>query len=149
MDFHVMDIIVVISANLINLLIVGIFLSRPAGQIKLERTLGLINISLGIPLIVAVITNIVFKRVWWAIVLPVFMILFLIVELILDYIIKYNFRSTRLLWPYLLLFYFSQWMLIGYSFQVNNWLGFFTLGTYFLSLGSAWYSYSKVGHGNR
>jgi len=148
-DFQVIDIIVVICANIINILIAGIFLSRPAGQIKLERILGIINLSLGIPLLLAVVANIVLNREWWAIVLPVFMISFLIVELILDYIFNFDFRSTRLIWPYLLLFYFSQWMLIGYSFQTGNLLGFITLVTYFLCLGCALYSYSKVGHGKR
>ena len=75
------------------------------------------------------------------------MIAFLILELLLDYVLQIPFRETRLLWPYLALFYLSAWMMIGYTFLVNKTYGFITLVTYFLSLAATAYSYSQVGHG--
>ena len=148
-DIQTVDSIVVLIANLINLVMVGIFLSRPLGYKRFEYYLGWVNILMVIPLIAAVVYNFAAGRDWWSFILPIFMIVFLFIELILDYILKSDFRKTRLLWPYLGLFYFSQWMLIGYAFLVGNVYGFVTLATYFLSLFAAWYSYARVGHGER
>jgi hypothetical protein len=144
---NMVDLVVIIAANLINLIMVGIFLSRPFEQTRLEYVLGWINIGLALPLSFAVVKNFMDRREWWTFVLPSIMIIFLIVELVLDYILQLNFRSTWMLWPYLILFYFAQWMLIGYAFLVDNTYGFITLFTYFLSLGATAYSYSRVGHG--
>lgn len=141
------DLLVFLVANLINLILVVIFLARPFGWTRVEQVSGWISITLVVPLLSAVILNIRAGREWWTIVLPVFMILFLMVELGLDYIYQVSFRSTWLLWPYLLLFYFSQWMLIGYSFLIGNLHGAITLMTYFLCMGATIYSYSRVGHG--
>ena len=147
MDFRVTDIGIFVIANLINLLLVGIFLSRPLGKRKVEHLLGFFVVAM-IPLVgAAVILNSLGKREWWAIILPSILILFLAVELLLDYILKSNFRKTRWLWPYLLLYYMAMMAMIGYSFLVGKTYGFVTLGTYFLGLFATWYSYSKVGHG--
>ena len=71
------------------------------------------------------------------------------VELLLDYVLEIDFRRThtRLLGPYLALFYLGQMGLIGYAFVVQPVYGFVTLATYFLNLLATWYSYSRVGHG--
>ena len=81
------------------------------------------------------------------VVLPVLMVAFILLELMLDYILKVNFRQTRMLGPYLLLYYIAQMGLIGYAFLVNKAAGVITLVTYFLSLGATGYSYYRVGHG--
>ena len=141
------DWIVFICANLFNLFIVGIMLSRPFGLQRLERVVGILNILLIIPLMGAVFLNFTSGRDWWTYLLPLVMIAFLIVELLLDYVLKIPFRETRLLWPYLGLFYLAAWMMIGYSFLVNRTFGFITLVTYFMSLAATAYSYSQVGHG--
>ena len=122
-------------------------LSRPFGLERLERVIGSINLLLIIPLSIAVILNFIGQREWWTYGLPLIVIIFLIVELLLDYILQINFRETRLLWPYLALYYLSAWMMIGYTFQVSRQFGFITLITYFLSLAATAYSYSQVGHG--
>jgi len=57
------------------------------------------------------------------------------------------FRSSRLLGPYLLLYYLSPMGMIGYAFLVSEAYGFITLATYFLNLLATWYSYCEVGHG--
>ncbi len=141
--------LIVICANIFNLLIVGIMLSRPKGWSKLEYNLGLINTTLVIPLGFGVIVNLINILEWWTIVLPALLIGFLILEYILDYRLKSNFRQTRWLGPYLLIFYLAQWGLIGYAFGVDQIYGFITLLTYFLSLGATAYSYAKVRHGDK
>ncbi len=144
MDFRIIDIGIFVIANLINLLLIGIFLSRPKGLKKVEHVLGLFLVAMILPVGVAIVLNILGEREWWTIFLPMILILFLKIELFFDYILKLNFRKTRLLWPYLLLYYLAM---IGYTFLISKPFGFVTLGTYFLGLFATWYSYSKVGHG--
>jgi len=146
-DFQIIDLTLFVVANLVNILLVGVFLSRPKGLKRVEHVLGIFLIVLAVPVVISVIVNIMGKREWWAIVLPSLLIVFLIVELILDYILKLDFRHTSLLWPYLLLYYVSLWGMIGYTFLIGTFYGGITLGTYFLNLLATWYSYSRVGHG--
>ena len=141
------DWVVFISANLFNLFIICIMLSRPFGLEGFEKVIGILNILLVIPLTVAVILNFASGRDWLSFMLPLVMIAFLILELLLDYVLRIPFRETSLLWPYLALFYLSAWMMIGYTFLVDKTYGFITLITYFLSLAATAYSYSQVGHG--
>ena len=146
-DFRIIDIGLFIIANLINLLLIGIFLSRPKGLKKVEHILGLFVVAMILPVGIAIILNILGKREWWTIVLAMILILFLKIELLFDYILKLNFRKTRLLWPYLFLYYLAMMAMIGYTFLISKPFGFVTLSTYFLGLFATWYSYSKVGHG--
>jgi hypothetical protein len=146
-DFKTIDLGVFIIANLVNILLVGIFLARPVGFKKVEYILGLVMVSLILPVGFAVLLNALRRREWWTIVLPLLLILFLVIELLFDYILKLDFRSTALLWPYLLVFYVALMGMIGYSFLVKKSFGYVTLCTYFLSLLATWYSYAKVGHG--
>lgn len=147
MNSQIVDLSVFIIANIFNMIIVGIMLSRPSGWSRFEYILGILNIALAIPLALAVGFFAVSKTEWWMIVLPGLSIIFLIFELFLDYVFKLDFRKTRWLGPYLLLFYTAQWGMIGFSFGLNMIYGFITLGTYFLSLGATAYSYAKVQHG--
>ena len=147
MTNRVVDIIVVIVANLFNLIIVGVMFSRPTGLKKLEYYIGLLNISLILPLGTALVFNISNDRERWTMILPGLLILYLVIELLLDYVFRFPFRQTRWLAPYLGLFYLAQWMMIGYAFVVDTVYGAVTLGTYFISLGATAYSYRKVGHG--
>ncbi len=137
------DLVVVVAANLFNLLMTGIFLTRPKGWKRFEQVVGLIMVVLAVPLGAAVILNALEQRAWWFIVLPIPLILHCLVELLLDYILKLDFRKTRLLGPYLALFYLGQMGLIGYAFVVQPAYGFVTLATYFLCLGATRYAHSK------
>lgn len=141
------DIILFAIANFVNILMIGIMLSRPAGLKRVETTLGLVFIALALPVGLAVILNYLGKREWWTIVLPLLLVAFALVELLFDYILKLDFRSTSLLWPYLLLYFLSLWGMIGYSFLIGRPYGFITLITYFLNLLATWYSYARIGHG--
>jgi hypothetical protein len=146
-DFRIIDLAVFIIANLVNLLLIGIFLSRPAGLSKVENVLGFVMVCLILPVGLAVLLNALARREWWTVVLPLLLVLYLVVELLFDYILKLNFRSTALLWPYLVVFYVALMAMVGYSFLIKKSFGYVTLGTYFLSLLATWYSYAKVGHG--
>jgi hypothetical protein len=147
LTYRMVDTALFLIANLVNILLIGIFLSRPWGLKRLERTLGLMSIALALPVGFAVVVNALGGREWWTIALPSLLVAFLIVELILDYILRLPFRSSRLLGPYLLLYYLSLMGMIGYAFLVSEAYGFITLATYFLNLLATWYSYSRVGHG--
>lgn len=147
MDGHHIDLVAVICANVFNLAIIGVMLSRLPGWKKFERGLGLFNIGLIFPLGLVAAYNAINQRSGWLIALPGFMILFLIIELILDYVLKANFRYSRLLGPYLMVFYLAQWAMIGYAFMADRIFGFLTLITYFLSLAATALSYAKVRHG--
>jgi hypothetical protein len=129
-----------------NIIMVVVFLLR---RMMVERlqAVGFIWAAFILVLAVVVALNIRAKRAWWAIALPLLLAIFLIVEVALDYIAKYDFRSTILLGPYLLLYYVSILGMTGYSFLTEKKYGFITLATYFLSQIAAFYSYFKIGHG--
>jgi len=146
-NYRTVDLVVFLCANLFNLLITGIMLSRPFGLARLENILGIIDLLLIIPLGVAVVLNFLGGREWWSYVLPLVLIVFLIVELLLDYVLQIPFRETRLLWPYLALFYLAARQQIRYTLLVTKSYGFITLVTYFICLAATAYSYSQVGHG--
>jgi len=143
LPFETIDLVVVAAANLFNLVMAAIFLTRPKGWKRFERVAGLVLVGMAVPLGAAVILNALGKRGWWVVVLPLPLILHCIVELLLDYILKLDFRKTRLLGPYLALFYLGQMGLIGYAFIVEPVYGFATLATYFLCLGATRYAHAK------
>lgn len=147
LDFGAIDLGLVVIANLANLLLIGIFLSRPAGRDRLESVLGLVFVALALPLGAAVLLNALAGRLWWTIALPIPLIQFCGVELILDYLLKLDFRHSDLLRPYLILYYVSLVAMMGYTFGVGKIAGLITLAIYALNLGATWYSYSRVGHG--
>lgn len=140
------DLVVVAVANLMNMIMVVVFLSR---SMRVERLqiVGFIWGALILVLAAVVVRNVRAKREWWAIVLPLLLVVFLMVEVALDHIVQYDFRSTILLGPYLLLYYVSVMGMIGYSFLAEKKLGLITLATYFLNQVATFYSYFRVGHG--
>jgi hypothetical protein len=140
------DLVVVALANLMNVIMVVVFLLRVSRVGRLQ-VVGFVWGTLVLVLTGVVILNVRAKREWWTTALPLLLILFLIVELALDYVGKYDFRNTVLLGPYLSLYYVSILGMVGYSFLTKKRYGFITLATYFLSQTAAFYSYSRVGHG--
>jgi hypothetical protein len=142
-----MDLSVIVIANLFNLVMVVVFLLRTIKKTGHLLLVGFIWVVFIAALAVIVFQNVKAKRGRWFIILPTLFDLFLIVEVVLDYIFRYEFRSTGLIGPYLLLYYVSIFGMIGYSFLVEKKYGFITLMTYFLSQFAALYSYTKVGHG--
>ncbi len=144
--YHKVDLAVFTSANLMNLIMVIIFLSRVAGTPR-SSIIGAIWFAFIFVLSIVVVLNVRGRRQWWTIALPSLMIAFLILEIMLDYILQIDFRNTRLLGPYLLLYYAAILGLIGYTFQIGKIYGFITLLTYFMNQIATFYSYFQVGHG--
>ncbi|GEM_PF-2562849 len=147
LDIRTIDITVFAIANLVNVLLAVMFVCRAQGMGKAEQVLGLVFLVLVIPVALAAIRNFASGRDWWTVVLPTLLVLFGVVELVLDVILKSDFRVTRWLWPYIVLYYLALLGMVGYSFLAGRTFGFITLSTYFLNLFATWYSYGKVGHG--
>ena len=142
-NYRTIDLMLFVVANLANLLTAGIFFSRTVGQDRVEKVLGLAFVALVVPAAIGVIANALGGRVWWTIVLPLPLIAFCIVEWLFDYVLHLDFRSTGLLWPYLILFYVALISMVGYTFGIGKPYGFFTLATYMLNLGATGYAFSK------
>jgi hypothetical protein len=147
MDLYpALDLAVVIIANLVNLVLCLIFLNRVFGRAAWEQGLGYASVVMALPLAVIAAANLLGGRSWAYGLLPLVMVAYLALEYVLDYLLKVNFRQTRLLGPYLLLYYLGLFALIGYAFLAGRLYGFVTLLTYFLNLGATFYSYRKVGY---
>ncbi len=145
--FRIADLIVFTLANMMNLIMVVIFLSRASGSSDHFTITGLVWGIFVLALTGVVVLNIKNGREWWTYVLPSILIAFLVLEIVLDYILKIEFRTTRLLAPYLLLYYAAIFGMIGYSFRIGKKYGFITLITYFINQIATFYSYTQVGHG--
>jgi hypothetical protein len=141
--YHVVDFSVVVIAMLSNLLLAGMFYLRGKGSPQTGNKLGWMCVVLGIPLLAAAILNGLSGRPWWTVLLPAIMIAFDIVEFLLDCVMKSTFRHTRLVGPYLGLFYLALFGMIGYSFAVGKGFGFITLTTYFLCLAATAFAGSR------
>ena len=142
LSLRTVDLAVVAVANVINLLMAGLFLARTAGHARLETSLGVAVIAMAVPLAGAVYVNASHGREWWTVALVLPVIAFCVVELVFDFILQIPFRTTWMLWPYLALYYLGVLALIGYGFGVGRALGFVTLATYFLALGASWYAHT-------
>ena len=140
------DLVVVALANLMNTIMVVVFVLRSSTIGRLQ-VVGFVWAGMILVLACVITLNVRAKREWWTTVLPSLLLVFLMVEVALDYVGRYEFRSTALLGPYLFLYYISILGMIGYSFLTGKTYGFVTLATYFLSQIAALYSYSQVGHG--
>lgn len=140
MKFKKIDILVFIIANIINFIMIGIFISRKFGLSKIEFGLGIFILSLFIPLSIIVYFNITNHRESWSYSLIIPILVFLIIELIFDYILKLDFRNiSYLLYPYIFVYYLGLLGMIGYSFGIGKIYGFITLSTYFMNLFATWF----------
>ncbi|MFO7634445.1 MAG: hypothetical protein R6W76_17985 [Caldilinea sp.] len=141
------DTTVVVIANLVNLLMIGIFLARVRRRKDVERRFGVVILVLAIPVLAAAVHNVQTHRSMWFTLLLLPFLFHCLIEWLLDYVWKLDFRSTWLVGPYLLVYYLGLLGLIGYAFLVSRVAGFVTLATYFLNQLATWYSYARVGHG--
>ena len=141
MNINTIDLIAFFVANIVNIVMIVLFICRARKQEKAEYVLGLIVVSMALPLFYIIIFNFLQNREWPFYILPISLILFLLVELYLDYIKKINFRNSSLIWPYIVLYYLGLMGMIGYTFLVNKTFGFITLVTYFLNLFATWYAH--------
>lgn len=133
-DCKKIDLIVVCIANLINVIMTILFTARIFGLPQVEYVLGIMVMVMGFSLCYIAFFNKKKKREKWDVYLLIPIFLFFIVELILDYLFSFDFRSTAIVGPYVLLYYIGLWGLIGYGFRFDKKLGFVTLATYFLNM---------------
>lgn len=146
MNNVVIDIVVVFTAILFNLSVVGIMLSRVPGWKEIEQILGLFYLALILPMGLGAFHNAINQRAPWYWILPGLVILYLFIEGILDYILHYDFRRSKWLSLSLSVFYFTQSGMVGYAFLVDVGWGITVLVTYFMSMAATAYSYAKVKH---
>lgn len=144
---HLVDLVVVIIANLTNLLLAVMFLFRARGRSRLGNGFGWVAVFLGIPLLAVIVLNALSGRPWWTLVLPGLLVLYDLVEFGLDHVFKFDFRRSRWLGPYLGLYYLALMGMIGYSFATGRLYGFITLSTYLINLAATAFSFSRVRHG--
>ena len=128
------DLIVVYTANLINVIMALLFVVRISNLPQVEDILGIVVMILGFGLGYIAFVNWRNKRDKWETYLLVPIFFFFIVELLLDYILNFDFRSTALVGPYILFYYVGLWGLVGYAFRFDKKWGFLTLVTYFLNM---------------
>ena len=84
-----------IVANLINILVISVFIARLSNRPKMEYWFGIILILNIIPLAYLFITAVGFQRPLLYFIQLGLMITYLVVELILDYVLKIEFRQTQ------------------------------------------------------
>jgi hypothetical protein len=127
-DHKKTDLIVVGMANLINIMMAVLFAARISGLPRVENALGVAVMAMGFALGYIAFLNRRRKRDKWLTYLLIPIFLFLIVELILDYILAFDFRSTIIVGPYILLYYVGLWGLIGYGFKFDKKWGVYDVG---------------------
>ncbi|MBU0494879.1 MAG: hypothetical protein KKA73_16905 [Chloroflexi bacterium] len=136
------DIILILAANVINVLIAALFLARTRGRDRLESALGLVVVAMGVPAGVVAVINLLAQRPLWAVVMPTLLALFCAVEFTLDYLLHIEWRRTpRLVGPYTAVYYLALMGMVGYAFLVTVPWGIVTLITYFVNLLATWYSH--------
>jgi hypothetical protein len=101
---------------------------------QVAHVLGIVVMIMGFFLGYVAFLNKKNKRDKWEVYLLIPIFLFFIVELFLDYLFPFDFRSTTIVGPYILLYYVGLWGLIGYGFRFDKKWGFVTLATYFLNM---------------
>jgi len=111
-----------------------LFTARIFGLPQVEYLLGIVGMVMGFVLGYIAFLNKKNKRDKWEAYLLIPLLLFFIVDLILDYVLTFEFRSTAIVGPYVLLYYVGLWGLIGYSFRFDKKWGFVTLATYFMNM---------------
>ena len=130
-----LDFVVVCLVNLINVVMVFLFLARILFLYPVFKDfLGIVSMVMGFSLGYIAFINWRNGRDKWEIYLLIPVFLFSIVGLLLDYIFRIDFRNTALVGPYILFYYVGLWGLIGYVFRFDKKWGFVTLFTYFLNM---------------
>ncbi len=103
-SIQVLNLIGALVANLNNILLLSLFITRLRNKPKIEYWLGIIIILSIVPLSYLFITAIIINRPILYFIQIGLMITYLILELLLDYILKIEFRQTQwIVIPYYLL----------------------------------------------
>lgn len=120
----VYDWIFFISGVVFFISIIGIFISAARENEKFLRGIGVIIISLSIPLIIVFINYLVIGQELIRIVYLVIIFAYLVLELLLDFIFKIEFRdNTCIHVPYIILEYAACFSFIFNTIKINEILG--------------------------
>jgi len=115
------NIIGAILANLINILLISVFIARLSHRPKIEHWLGVVLLLSIVPLTYLFITAIRIKRPLLYFVQIGLMVIYLIVEFVLDYALKVDFRQNqRIVIPYVVLFFSGTGGMIGVASQAGK-----------------------------
>ena len=141
-----MDLLGAVVANAYMLLIIAMFIARLMGRFQLGHWLGLVSMSVVIPLIYLLAAARSANRppiyfVWLGL-----MIFFLVVELVLDYILKLDFRGVQ--WAvilYVMLFFGATGGMIGLAAQAGRWWAGVTGCTFLIMAALAFIQRAKTG----
>ena len=113
-----------ISGVIFFISIIGVFISVAREKEKYLRGIGVIMISLIIPLIIVFIDYLVIGQKLMRYIYIIIIIAYLIVELLLDFILKIEFRDkTRTHVPYIILEYAACFAFIFNTIKINEILG--------------------------
>jgi len=137
----VFDLLFVIIAIAFNLLIIGIFISAKRKYDKLLRGLGIVTISLSIPLTIVFINYLIIGQELWIIICLVIILLYLFLEFLLDLILKYDFRKKPITHvPYIILEYITFFGFIGITFYIDEICGWIVSIAFWAVLASLIYN---------
>lgn len=139
------DVMMVVLFNLYNILLIVMFYGRVNPKWRLGGVPGAVSLFVGLPLFALAMINLLQRCEWWTYTLPLILIGFIIIEILLDYVFKIDFRQTWLVGPYLLVFFVSNMLMVGYALLVNQVWGFATLLIYFCMTGISIYARMKTG----
>jgi hypothetical protein len=110
-----------ILANLMNILLISIFIARLSERPKIEHWLGIILLLSIVPLTYLFISGISIKRPLLYFIQIGLMMAYLVVEFLLDYLLKVDFRQTpRIVIPYLMLSFSGAGGMIGVASQAGR-----------------------------
>jgi len=138
----VYDWLFVLCAVAFDLLIAGIFVAQKKDRQKLTRTLGILWLSLAIPLAIVFVRYLTVWRDMWIMIRFGFILFYMLVEVLLDYVFKVDFRRRNITHiPYIILEYIALFGLIGISFAIDRTWGWIVSISFWILLASLIYLY--------
>ena len=137
-----LDIIFICSAIIFNILVSIVYIATKLDHNVLLRISGVIIISLIFPFTITLLGYLKEKSEKKIIIPNVVILLYLVLELLLDYILKIPFREILAIHvPYIIVFYATQFSMIGVSFNINRKAGFVVTLTFCILIGCLIYLY--------
>jgi hypothetical protein len=118
---QISNVVGAITAVLINVLLIALFVSRLAHRPKIEYWLGIVIILGLVPLSYLFITGVYARRPLLYFIQVGLMMAYLIVEVMVDYVLKIEFRQVRwLVIPYVTLFFAATGGMIGIASRAGK-----------------------------
>lgn len=143
-DLSLADVILIFVVNVTNVLTFFIFLSRLKWP-NMETKLGIVTILMAIPAAAVAVLNNTASREWVYWVMPLIFVAWAILALVVDVIRKEEFRqpkNTRILVPFLLLFYIGMGGMGALTWRMSLGLWALTAATFALQFIGMAYAFS-------